>query len=786
MDFEPKQLVFRDVRLNQSYTTSLCITNPLNSPVEFTIRSSNSSRYSISPNQVQLQPKQSIVVTIRLFLNHYPVHHLSKGIHHHHGQEDSLHIKSVYFDQKLTIQFFLHSSMMRSSSPLSRSTSPSGSRVRFSRNTAVTADTINSSDNNMMMIINDLKQQILDRDNRIVELQNTITALESKHPKWTEIIRSKVKQEREVFEERSGRIMAILQLKDENILALEKKLEESMKQQQQQQVRNRSRSSSAASSSSSSSTYSVDADMTTTTATTTHRDKIHEQEAIISKQRKEIDDLLLLQRQQQVISAGDDQSAASIALRNDLVRAKDAIKTLQDKLSITSKELSQYKSTSSSSSKLIPAVQLQELRGLREQTIDQSEQIEALVMELKKMRSEARDYGNLSDELTQARREVQRLREDATHRQQQHEQQQAYATELQVSKSELERSYASLRSQCDQQQSEINQLLLLRSSGINETINARPSTSDTHTTPLRRGVSFQGQQQQQLSGQQPQQAATNSVTEQLLSSRIGPSSNPPPPPPSSVDRTGQLYMDGVAYESNIGGGDDDGEAVASGSSSTGNIATSTPMNYSFRNGSSLKDFKVNEYNSELLNLYQDQLTRYEGEVAELKTRLEDTVGAERELRGQTSTLDDRLRALEQESRVLTDRLERTKSERDHMSTELQAKEMELQDALQRIEQQVRSNDKDEAQVWWSYIWHALREQQGHAAVQQVGVDSDMKEATGGRSRSPDSGGGGGNNNYPGSYDYQPPHETAQKAHDQRLRENLRSQAIEIATLRQVK
>ena len=188
---------------------------------------------------------------------------------------------------------------------------------------------------------------------------------------------------------------------------------------------------------------------------------------------------------------------------------------------------------------------------------------------------------------------------------------------------------------------------------------------------------------------------------------------------------------------------------------------------------------MNEYNSELLNLYQDQLSRYEGEVAELKTRLEETLEAERGLRGQTSTMDDRLRTIEQESRMLTDRLERMKSERDHLSAAMQAKETELQDALQKIEQQTKSHDKDEAQVWWSYIWHALREQQGHVAVQQVGVGSDVKEATGG-------GGGNNNNNYPGSYDYQPPHETAQKAHDQRLRENLRSQAIEIATLRQVK
>lgn len=266
---------------------------------------------------------------------------------------------------------------------------------------------------------------------------------------------------------------------------------------------------------------------------------------------------------------------------------------------------------------------------------------------------------------------------------------------------------------------------------------------------------------------------------------------------------GQLYMDGVAYESNVGGGggggdDDDRTAVASASSNSGNIATSTPIDYSFRNGSSLKDFKVNEYHSELLNLYQDQLCRYEGEVDELKTRLEEAVGVERELRGQNSAMDDRLRGVEQESRMLTDRLERMKGERDHLSTTLQAKESELQDALQRIDQQMRSHDKDEAQVWWSYIWHALREQHGHAAVQQAAMgsdgDGDGAEATSGRLSSfPGGSGGGGvrggtsnNNNYPGSYDYHPPHETAQKAHEQRLRENLRSQAIEIATLRQVK
>jgi hypothetical protein len=73
---EPGALTFRDVRLNQAYTTSLCITNPLTASVEFSLRPS-APRYIVTPGKVTLQGGQSIVVSVRLFLSHYP--NYSKG-----------------------------------------------------------------------------------------------------------------------------------------------------------------------------------------------------------------------------------------------------------------------------------------------------------------------------------------------------------------------------------------------------------------------------------------------------------------------------------------------------------------------------------------------------------------------------------------------------------------------------------------------------------------------------------------------------------------------------------
>ena len=103
MNFEPKQLVFRDVRLNQPYTTTLCIENPLTAAVDFTLRASSPARYDIKPNQITLAPKQSISITVRLFLRSF-----NDTKRAAQGQSDSIHIKSPYFDQKVPVEFFMH------------------------------------------------------------------------------------------------------------------------------------------------------------------------------------------------------------------------------------------------------------------------------------------------------------------------------------------------------------------------------------------------------------------------------------------------------------------------------------------------------------------------------------------------------------------------------------------------------------------------------------------------------------------------------------------------------
>ena len=71
MNVEPQALVFRNVILNQTYTTSMCISNPMSVSVEFTLRASN-SRYTLTPNKVTLGGGQSVIITVRLLVAHYP------------------------------------------------------------------------------------------------------------------------------------------------------------------------------------------------------------------------------------------------------------------------------------------------------------------------------------------------------------------------------------------------------------------------------------------------------------------------------------------------------------------------------------------------------------------------------------------------------------------------------------------------------------------------------------------------------------------------------------------
>lgn len=189
MEFEPQVVVFRDVRLHQSYTTNLCITNPMSASVDFTIRCS-STRYSVSPNRVHLQPKQSIVITIKLFLNHYPKisqSTINKSI------EDYLHIKSTYFDQKVPLEFFLSASLLPS---MFRSASPPVRRNELS----------STSNQKPTSTLHELQAQVNQKDRRIADLEAQVAGLESKYPDLQAMIRLKLEEERASFEEKSQKV----------------------------------------------------------------------------------------------------------------------------------------------------------------------------------------------------------------------------------------------------------------------------------------------------------------------------------------------------------------------------------------------------------------------------------------------------------------------------------------------------------------------------------------------------------------------------------------------------
>jgi hypothetical protein len=190
MNFEPKQLVFRDVRLNQPYTTTLSIENPLTAAVEFELRASAPARYDIKPSRVTLLPKQSISITVRLHMKSY--NDVRKGVQ---GQSDSIHIKSHYFDQKVPVEFFMHSqaAASRSPSPAERATSRMKTGGR---------EVQSGTD-----ILRELNAQIQAKDHQIAELEKIVGNLESKHPDLERVINARLEAERSQFEVKSQQVL---------------------------------------------------------------------------------------------------------------------------------------------------------------------------------------------------------------------------------------------------------------------------------------------------------------------------------------------------------------------------------------------------------------------------------------------------------------------------------------------------------------------------------------------------------------------------------------------------
>lgn len=229
LDVEPKSLVFRDIHLNESYTSNLLLTNSLSTHVSVNLRSSAPGRYIIAPNQINIHSGESVVVTVRLHITNFPAY--EKGVR---GLEDHIQISSSFFEQKISTTSFLHkrtgASILASSvtaSHLNRSDNGDGNTVsntnmppppsgpadhkqrkfiKTMQNNASFAAAATAEKRSTDHIIDELNTAVKFRDATIEKLHVTINKLEEKHPDFHEIIRDRVELERITFEEKSQKV----------------------------------------------------------------------------------------------------------------------------------------------------------------------------------------------------------------------------------------------------------------------------------------------------------------------------------------------------------------------------------------------------------------------------------------------------------------------------------------------------------------------------------------------------------------------------------------------------
>jgi len=189
MNVIPAKLTFHDVRLNQSDTKTLTITNTMSVETSFTLRPS-SARYSIFPTgNFKLSPKESIVVSVRLMVDSYS--NVQKGIN---GQEDSIMIKLPFDTQKIPVAFYLHNQYVSSRSP-----SPVG---RVTTHTVKRA----AAQSEASDIVNTLNEQIRHKDIRISELESIIGNVKSKYPGFDEIVAGRIRAVQADFEEKAKKV----------------------------------------------------------------------------------------------------------------------------------------------------------------------------------------------------------------------------------------------------------------------------------------------------------------------------------------------------------------------------------------------------------------------------------------------------------------------------------------------------------------------------------------------------------------------------------------------------
>lgn len=191
IEIEPKTVSFQNLRLNQTYNSSICLTNPLSAAVDLHIRTS-SPVLSVQPTKIHLSPGQSIVLSVRLHLNHVP----SQKPSNYYVQ-----IKSSFFDQKIPVDITMAQieRRSRSSSPAHRTSSTAHDREQQGT------------------IVRELTLQLASKDEKLKQLEDIVGNLQSKNPNFQNILDFHLDEQRKSFDEKSAKILAILRKKDDKI-----------------------------------------------------------------------------------------------------------------------------------------------------------------------------------------------------------------------------------------------------------------------------------------------------------------------------------------------------------------------------------------------------------------------------------------------------------------------------------------------------------------------------------------------------------------------------------------
>lgn len=203
LNVEPGRVTFNDVHINQTYTNSLTISNPLEAQVQFELVPST-NRITVNPTSATLRAGQSIIVTVRLTLNHYPK-----------VQSGHIQIKSSFFNQLIPVDFALssvlhiHNKPSVAASPSSRSISSAIKKER--------RDMMHSEG----ATVNELSDIIKMQKGKIEDLQHMVERLQTKDPTLRDVVPMY-----EDYEERCATALRIIRDRDGAIAKLQAELKD--------------------------------------------------------------------------------------------------------------------------------------------------------------------------------------------------------------------------------------------------------------------------------------------------------------------------------------------------------------------------------------------------------------------------------------------------------------------------------------------------------------------------------------------------------------------------------